>query len=405
MRVAAALCCLLALLPAAPARAQGAGAEVEPAPRKFDEYVNLFTSCNAGAHLDGFAIELHSRPDVNGHIIIYGPGGAGDSFGRLGADATKNYLVQTRGVDESRLSVVYGGRNTNGFEVLTELWLVPEGAEPPAAARREDGAAKFEGKFATVGLWENLGSADYEGWSSSLEVALVGLSDMLRQRPELRAYLVAFHDAQSMPGAWRRVGSETSELLSRYGVEASRVEVIFAGYRKESRLELWALPRRRRPPAAAARERRPEASVQLGAFHQYELKQDGAARRAFKGVAEVLKADGELSAYVVVRLPFAGPRAVDEEEAGQAGAEATDAVAAADPEEPPDINLALLAERWKADLRKEYGIGEQRLVLIFVPSREEWNADLLETWIVPRGAAPPDPFAGPEAEEVQPEEL
>ena len=393
-----ALCLLLALLPAAAARAQSPGDAGEPAAVKFDEYVNLFSSCNAGAYLDNFAIELQNRPAVKGRIIVYGPGGADGGFGRQAADVTKDYLVNVRGLDESRLTAVYGGRNRDGRELLTELWVVPEGAEPPAAVRREGEPAPFEGKFAEVGLWEEGFNSEVISWSSTREVALVGLSDLLRRQPDARVYFVAFHDHDSAPGAWRRVAAEADDLLGRNGVGPGRVEAIFGGYRKEAVAELWVLPRHAPPPAAAAaRERRPKEAVQVGTFERSELKQGRAARRAFEGFAEVLKADGELTAYVLVYLPFAGPR----ENEGEAAQPA--AAAEGGPPEPPDIDLAQLAEQWKHDLKRQYGVGEQRLVVVLVPPRESWEADRIVTWIVPHGAAPPDPFAGEEEQVIEAE--
>lgn len=392
--------------PAAPARAQAPGDAGEPVARKFDEYINLFNSCNAGAYLDNFAIELQNTDGLKGHIIIYGPGGADDGFGRRAADVTRDYLVNTRGLEGSRLKVVYGGRSRSGRELLTELWVVPEGARPPAAAAREGDAAPFEGKFAEVGLWEGFGTSDVVNWCNEREVTLVGFSDLLRRQPDARAYIVAFHDEASPPGAWRRVAADSVDLLGRNGVGAGRVEVIFGGYRKEAVAELWVLPRSAPPPAAAAPpERRPKAAARVGMFEHYELSDEGRARRAFEGFAEVLKADAEVTAYVIVHLPFAGAPEGDE-----AAAAARAVAQTPDPDAPPDINLAQLADQWKRDLKRRYGIGEQRLVLVFVPSQESWNSDRLETWIVPHGAAPPDPYADEggqltEAEQDNPKEF
>jgi hypothetical protein len=55
-----------------------------------------------------------------------------------------------------------------------------------------------------------------------------------------------------------------------------------------------------------------------------------------------------------------------------------------------------LAEGWREALRKEYGVGGPRLVVQVVPATEEWASGELEAWVVPAGAAPPDPYARPE---------
>ena len=77
------LACLLLL--ASPyawsARAQDEQAAREPAARKVSEYVNQFTSCNAGAHLDLLAIELQNAPpSARAHVIVYGPGGPDERY-------------------------------------------------------------------------------------------------------------------------------------------------------------------------------------------------------------------------------------------------------------------------------------------------------------------------------------
>jgi hypothetical protein len=75
------------------------------------------------------AIELQNDPGAQGYIIVYGGRNSrADSADRLSARA-RDYLVRTRGIDAARVVVVNGGyRETNSFE----LWLVPQGATPPA---------------------------------------------------------------------------------------------------------------------------------------------------------------------------------------------------------------------------------------------------------------------------------
>jgi hypothetical protein len=63
-----------------------------------------------------------------------------------------------------------------------------------------------------------------------------------------------------------------------------------------------------------------------------------------------------------------------------------------------------LSEKWKAELKKN-GIGEHRLIVMVVPTREgQWNGQI-ETWVVPPGAPLPDPSADDviDAEEVEEE--
>lgn len=369
-RLVAALCAALAL--ACAARAQG-----EPRAVKVDEYVNQFTSCNAGAHLDNFAIELDNSPEAKALIRIYGPGGQDGKFAERAVNATKGYLVDTRGIEGSRVEAVYAGPYERTQELLTELWFVPRGAAPPPRTKYRPDLA-FEGKYYERGLWDGPVSGEFEGWGSSTEVALVGLSEMMRRRKDALAYLVAYHGEESAPGAWRRVAEQQVEELRGHGVPADRVKVIFAGYAREERLQFWVLPRDAPPPAKQRSERRPERSTQVAALNEFTLSEN--ERWAFKGFLDVLKADPQLNGCLVVRP-------------GPAEAEDADPEEPVDPDAPPAIGVMQLAEKWKAELKKN-GIAEHRLTVMVVPTREIQSGDEIETWVVPPGTPLPDPSAG-----------
>lgn len=374
-RLAAALCSALCLLAcAAPATAQGQG----PRPRKVSEYVNQFTSCNAGAHLDNLAIELQNDPNASAYIRIYGPGGPDGKFTQRASEATKGYLVMTRGIEESRVEAVYGGLSGSMQELLTELWLVPQGAEPPPKSRHRPDT-KVEGKYAELDSWDGVSEGEFEGWGSSREVALVGLSELLRRREKSLAYVVAYNGTESAPGAWRRIAERDVETLRENGVAAGRVKVIFGGYAEEAKVRLWILPPDAPPPAKQKRERRPERSVQVASLGDYQLKYADGERWAFKGLADVLKADGQLTGCLIIRL-------------APAELEDADLDSPPDPDEPPDLDLVQLSEKWKAELKKN-GVGEHRLIVMVVPPREgQWGGEI-ETWVVPPGAPLPDPSA------------
>jgi len=80
------------------------------------------------ARLDNLAIELQNNPSSQGYIIVYsGTSSRAGQADRLISRA-KDYLTNQRGIDAGRLSVINGGyRDTDYFE----LWVVPQGAQPP----------------------------------------------------------------------------------------------------------------------------------------------------------------------------------------------------------------------------------------------------------------------------------
>ena len=390
-RLFVALCAALALACAAPARAQdeGQGARAE----KLGEYVNEFTSCNAGAHLANFANHLQNNPGATGYVRVYGPGGPDDRFGKRAAVAAQNYVVKTHGIDESRVKAAYAGRYERLDEVLTELWLVPEGAEQPPPTKYEPDL-EFEGQFAELHTWD--GPDEHEGWSTSAEVALVGLSDLMRRRANARAYLVAYQTAESAPGAWRRAADGQAQKLGVNGVPPERVQAVFGGYAEEEKVTVWILPPNAGPPAKQQRERRPERSVRLASLEAWQLKYGDAERWGFRGLAGLLKADAQLTGCIIARQ---GPPKLG----------AADPELPADPDEPPDVDVLKLAEQWRQELKKG-GVSEQRLIVMVVPTREGQTDGEIETWVVPPGAPLPDPSAddvvnAEEAEAENPKEF
>ena len=374
-RLSVALFAALALACVAPARAQVKGRE--PRARKVSDYVNQFTSCNAGAHLDNFAIELQNNPAASGYIFIYGPPGPENKYGARAVNATKGYIVETRGIEESRLHVAYAGRYQNLGEVLTELWLVPEGATPPPRTKYKPDLA-FEGKFYETDFWDGPQMVgDVEGWSHSSEAASVGLSELMRRRKDASVYLVVYHNQETAPGAWRRVTGQEAEKLRGYGIAAERIKVIFGGYAREASLQLWIHPSAAPPPVKHRREHRPERSVKVADLDQNILSYD--PNWALRGLVDVLKADAQLTACLVVRP---GPADVDDVNPEQP----------VEPDEQPNVDVMQLAEKWKTEFKKN-GIGEHRLIIMVVPTREEQWGARLETWVVPPGAPLPDPSA------------
>jgi hypothetical protein len=93
---------------------------------KFDEYGNIKFN-DEKARLDNYAIQLQNDPTSSGTIIVYGSC-AGEAQQR--GDRAKDYLVNTRGIEAGRITVVDGGCQS---DLKVQLWIVPSGAAAPAA--------------------------------------------------------------------------------------------------------------------------------------------------------------------------------------------------------------------------------------------------------------------------------
>ena len=95
-----------------------------PPARKFDEYGNIRFN-DEKARLDNYAIQLQNEPGSQGTIIVYGSC-AGEAQQR--GDRAKDYLVNTRGIEAGRITVVDGGCRA---DLTVQLWVVPQGAAAP----------------------------------------------------------------------------------------------------------------------------------------------------------------------------------------------------------------------------------------------------------------------------------
>ncbi len=93
-------------------------------PRKFDEYGNIRFN-DEKARLDNYAIQLQNEPGSTGTILVYGSC-AGEAQQR--GDRAKDYLVNTRGIEAGRITVVDGGCRA---DLTVQLWVVPQGATAP----------------------------------------------------------------------------------------------------------------------------------------------------------------------------------------------------------------------------------------------------------------------------------
>ena len=95
--------------------------------RRFDEFPDISRN-DEKARLDNFGIELQNDPTSTGYVIVY-PGRASkraevqDHFGRV-----IDYLVNSRGMDKNRIRTIEGPKRDR---LHVELWLAPQGANPP----------------------------------------------------------------------------------------------------------------------------------------------------------------------------------------------------------------------------------------------------------------------------------
>ncbi len=104
-------------------------AQVPQPPRRksFDEFGNIARD-DEKARLDLFAIQLQNEPGARGYIVVYPGARSRPNEAQRRADRAREYLVNTRGMEASRI-ITTVGPTRDAFTV--QLWIVPAGAEPP----------------------------------------------------------------------------------------------------------------------------------------------------------------------------------------------------------------------------------------------------------------------------------
>lgn len=95
--------------------------------RKFDEFPDISRN-DEKARLDNYGIELQNDPTATAYVIVYP--GRSSKRGDVQHHASRvvDYLVNSRGLDKSRIVTLVGPVRDNLF---VELWITPQGATPP----------------------------------------------------------------------------------------------------------------------------------------------------------------------------------------------------------------------------------------------------------------------------------
>jgi hypothetical protein len=95
--------------------------------RRFDEFPDIARN-DEKARLDNFAIELQNDPKSTAYVIVY-PGKTGKRGEvQYHANRVVDYLVNSRGIDKSRIVTLVGPKRD---QLNVDLWITPQGATAP----------------------------------------------------------------------------------------------------------------------------------------------------------------------------------------------------------------------------------------------------------------------------------
>ena len=375
--------------------AQDAGKTVACS-RTFDEYGAL-RSCDHGARLDNYAIQLTNEPRAYGYIVVYAP----ESASKRIAKTITDYLVEARGIPAKRLKTFHAGLNTVLTEPRIQLLIVPRGVQFEVE-KSEVNLQSVKGKVAEYELldvvdtdpgwvgWE----VDESGWSIG-SVTYDAIAEVLKAQKHSIAHVVGFNGSASVPGAWRRVAESTVAGMKRLGFESDRFKIGYGGQAAEdSKIQIWILPKGEAPPVKdPASEPAPSKAVEFGKFGEMELGYAKNEQMVLNRLLAVLKENPEMRACLIVRSEVPIPEEEDVEETTNP---VIDLETPAEPE-PELADLFKLVDKWKNELAAKHKFGPDRIVLLYSKA-PLYHASSLEIWVVPPGQPLPNPDAEPEEE-------
>jgi hypothetical protein len=225
----------------------------ETYPVKLDEYGDLSTDDEA-AHLDLLAEKLFKQPKLRGYIVAYDEpqmGQRGSYLRRI--YGVGRYLTEARGIEANRVVVMDGGYKE---KFTTELWLVPEGVNPPTPvpsmsqpAMNTSVAYKFDVECLDCSSAVNLyrDGLDKEG--------LKFYAEALRKQPDSRGLIIVRPDRNiSVRHALKEARRAKRLLVKNLGVDANRIIIKSGRSRNDGTAvaEMWIVPRGAKQPTATS---------------------------------------------------------------------------------------------------------------------------------------------------------
>ncbi len=354
---------------------------------KFDEFGSV-GHCDLTARLDNLTIQVQNTPRSKAYIVAYGP----EASATVNLENIKYYLVHTRGLQPNRIGTIYGGRNNDLHQPKFELWIVPKGARPPEPEKYETNIDTFKGLFSDEEMPDDFGvyneGEDVEGMGPGIaKTTLASFAEILQQQKDSIGYVVTYNGEDAAPGAWRRVAQNEIDALKKFNLDASRFKTMFGGRRKETRVQLWVVPKDAPAPVPeAGPELPPVKTIKIDDFYASHLATERNQIALLTRLTEILREQKSVRVFLVVRLAQPMP----EEQIEDSEAPVASEPEPAPTEEPEEVDLTKLVEKWRVELAKKHNIGDDRFVTLSTQATD-FQPNLLALWIVPRGQPLPDP--------------
>jgi hypothetical protein len=97
--------------------------------RRFDEFPTISRN-DEKARLDNFAVELQNDPSSTGYVVIHPGRMLTNQAIQRQTNRIVDYLVNSRRIDSQRITTIVGPTRS---ATLIQLWIVPQGADPPTS--------------------------------------------------------------------------------------------------------------------------------------------------------------------------------------------------------------------------------------------------------------------------------
>jgi hypothetical protein len=213
--------------------------------QKLDEFGDTHAD-NEEAHLDLLAAALGKDTGARGYIISYTERRVSPGSFLMRIYGYRDYLVNTRGVEPSRVEIIAGGYRD---KISTELWLVPKGA----AAPRPISELKV---VPTSPLLFDVAYPDCPPEFSihlyELQDALRFYAESLRENPGARSRIIVHPGQRSGLRKATKMARDTKRLLAeKFGIANDKIMASANGRRREcTEVELWIMPVEAAPPTA-----------------------------------------------------------------------------------------------------------------------------------------------------------
>jgi len=266
----------------------------------FDRFPAV-SDCDMRGRLDNFLVGLRDNPSVTGYIIFYRgadelPAQQTDAFATKILNLYSNHIRLRRFPNaKERIILIDGGFRSSS---MTELWFMPPGGETPQPSEtiektetpkneayllesnylelagaeipkpeevieetetevqeetieNQDLAAQTE--IAANQIEEELQSQEeiFE-WTSSY------FADALRENKSARGRVIFYTDETEydLKKVREIIDKGLQDLAKKEDIDLSRVKIVFGGYRQDSQIEFWLVPRGAKKPKPKPQEKK-----------------------------------------------------------------------------------------------------------------------------------------------------